>query len=160
MYYFFICGNPGFGWYYEPFMDAIVSTTEDQYTILEHRGHLDGSEVVKSATYLTHIINTHTRTICHKIKQLNPSSDKTVDITIIGHSIGAFMALKINEKLNDTSIQYIALFPTICDMHVRKDVRVMLDFIYKPAVMLMCRLPKLIRYLILRQIEGHRTDKL
>ena len=70
------------------------------------------------------------------------------------------MALKINEQLQDTRIQYIALFPTICDMHVRKDVRLKLDFLYRPVVMRMCKLPIFIRYWLLQQMEGRHAEKL
>jgi pimeloyl-ACP methyl ester carboxylesterase len=102
-----IPGNPGLGGFYIPFAHELYNLFDQNISILiiSQAGH---SPPLKHSFTLDEQIE-------HKlnaIKQLIPSN-KNHRLILIGHSIGAFMVLKMLDRLETRLDRAFLLFPTI-----------------------------------------------
>lgn len=102
-----IPGNPGLGGFYIPFADELYRLFNEKIFVLviSQAGH---SPAMKHCFTLNEQIE-HKLSI---IEQILPRR-KNQRLILIGHSIGAYMLLKIFDRLSDRIDRAFLLFPTI-----------------------------------------------
>ncbi|CAO1615562.1 unnamed protein product [Parajaminaea phylloscopi] len=132
----FIPGNPGLSSYYIPYLSAIHSADKLHGRIeilsVSHRGHsrlplgvrtdvTDAQEgtslqaqIRQKIAAVEAIRSTYPKRSSSQTGQ--NGSDRPVKLVLIGHSVGAYIALKVLEELGDQVDGLQLLFPTIIDI--------------------------------------------
>jgi pimeloyl-ACP methyl ester carboxylesterase len=102
-----IPGNPGLGAFYIPFAHELYNLSNENISILiiSQAGH---SPPLKKCFTLNEQIK-HKLDVIEKFLPIN----KNHRLILIGHSIGAYMVLKMLEKLQNRFDRAFCLFPTI-----------------------------------------------
>lgn len=130
----FIPGNPGVVDYYTPYLDTIYHSRECAGSVeilaVGHRGHTaleETSEEERGASHKWQKEGTslqaqvrHKVEVVKAIRKAYPRSDRDDDedvkIIIVGHSVGAWIGLRVLEEMGDDIDGLQLLFPTVMNI--------------------------------------------
>ncbi|XP_014663826.1 PREDICTED: lipid droplet-associated hydrolase-like [Priapulus caudatus] len=119
-----IPGNPGIIGYYEPFMDTLFKSLKEKVSVvgISHAGHVtppkgcvnNASNNFKSGGTTINDVYSLEGQIKHKVLYIRRYVPQHVKLILVGHSIGAYILLKLLEQLSDLNVvKGVSLFPTI-----------------------------------------------
>ncbi|XP_032998845.1 lipid droplet-associated hydrolase [Lacerta agilis] len=115
-----IPGNPGLAGYYQTFMKALYTCLNRQYPIwtVGHAGHCKvphGMKMIEETDVNKFDDGFGLRgQIEHKLSFIRKNVPKDVKLVLIGHSIGAHIAIEIMKRAQDVEIiRSLLLFPTV-----------------------------------------------
>ncbi|KAM3162067.1 hypothetical protein ACU8KH_04199 [Lachancea thermotolerans] len=109
----FIPGNPGLIEYYVPFLQQVHEKNPDWEILgISHAGMNSCNDIACPVYTLQEQIN-------HKVDVINSYAQGNKKITIMGHSVGAFIAQKVvtSGLLNGEVARVGLLTPTVIDIH-------------------------------------------
>ena len=104
--FFIIPGNPSVAYFYQEWIKELKEKSNDEF---HYHSFPIFSDVTDPSEYMDHMISFYER----KLKECNTS-----DITIIGHSIGAYLGMRVSQRNPDLISGLHMLFPFLGDTKI------------------------------------------